>query len=54
LRALRRERGAVRNAAGDAAEAQAKWPPSLRAYGIGDIRRFARRLDVPATHWMEE
>jgi len=54
LRALRRERGAVWNAACDTAEAQAKRPPSLRAYGIDDIRRLARRLGVRATHWMEE
>jgi len=54
LRALRRERGAVWNAACDTAEAQAKRPPSLRAYGIDDIRRLARRLDIRATHWMEE
>lgn len=54
LRALRRERGRAWNAACDAAEAQAKRPPSLRAYGIDDIRRLARRLGVPATHWMKE
>lgn len=54
LRALRRERGAAWNAACDAAEAQARRPPSLRAYGIDGIRRLARRLGVQATHWMEE
>ena len=54
LRALRRERGAAWNAACDAAEAQAKRPPSLRTYGINDIRRLARRLGIRATHWMEE
>jgi len=54
FRALRRERGAVWNAACDTAEAQAKRPPSLRVYGIDDIRRLARRLGIRATHWMEE
>ena len=54
LRALRRERGAAWNAACDAAEAKAKRRPSLRAYGIEDIRRLARRLGVRATYWTEE
>ena len=54
LCALRRERGKAWNAACNAAEAQAKRPPSIRAYGIEDIRRLARRLGVPATHWLEE
>ena len=54
LRALRRERGEAWNAACDAAERQAKRPPPIRAYGIEDIKRLARRLGVPATHWMEE
>ena len=54
LRVLRRERGAAWNAACDAAEAQGKRQPSLRAYGIDDIRRLARRLGVRATHWTEE
>ena len=54
LRALRRERGAAWNAACDRAEAQAKRAPSLRAYGIPEIRRLARRLGVGATHWLED
>ena len=54
LCALRRERGAAWNAACDAAEAQAKRQPSLRPYGIEDIRRLARRLSTRVTHWTEE
>ncbi len=54
LRALRRERGQAWNAACDAAEAQGKRRPSLRGYGIEDIRRLARRLGVAATHPLEE
>jgi hypothetical protein len=54
LRALRRERGQAWNAACDAAEAEGKRRPSLRAYGIADIKRLARRLGVGATHWMEK
>jgi len=54
LRALRRERGVAWNATCDTAEVQAKRPPSLRAYGIDDIRQLARRLGIRATHWMEE
>ena len=54
LRVLRRERGAAWNAACDAAEARGKRPPSLRAYGIDDIRRLARRLGVRGTHWTED
>jgi len=38
----------------DAAEAQGKRSPSLRAYGIAEIKRLARRLGTPATHWLEE
>ncbi len=52
--ALRRERGARWNAACDAAEAQAKRPPSLRADRIEPIRRLARQFGVRPTHWMEE
>lgn len=54
LRALRRERGKAWNAACDAAEGQAKRSPSIRAYGIEDIKRLARRFGVRATHWTEE
>jgi len=54
LRALRRERGQAWNAACDAAEARGRRRPSLRSYGIGEIKRLARRLGVRATHWLEE
>lgn len=54
LRALRRERGTAWNAACDRAEAEARRPPSLRAYGIPEIKRLARRLGVGATHWLED
>ena len=54
LRVLRRERGQAWNAACDAADAEGKRRPSLRAYGIEDIRRLARRLGVGAKHWSEE
>ena len=53
LRALRRERGAAWTAACDRAEAQGKREPSLRAYGIPEVRRLARRLGVGATHRLE-
>ena len=51
---LRRERGAAWMAACDRAEAQGKRDPSLRAYGIPEIKRLARRLGVGATHWLED
>jgi hypothetical protein len=51
---LRRERGQAWNAACDAAEAQGKRHPSLRSYGIDDIKRLARRFGIRSTHWMEE
>jgi hypothetical protein len=54
LRALRRERGQAWNAACDAAEVRGKRRPSLRSYGIGEIKRLARRLGVRATHWSEQ
>jgi hypothetical protein len=54
LRALRRERGRAWNAACDAAEAQGRRSPSLRAFGIEDIKRLARRFGVRAPHWTEE
>jgi hypothetical protein len=44
LRALRRERGRAWNAACDDAEARGRRRPSLRSYGIGEIKRLARRL----------
>ena len=54
LRALRRDRGKAWNAACDmAAQAQLR-PPSVNAFGIQDIKKLARRLGVPATHWLEE
>ena len=54
LRALRRDRGKAWNAACDAAEAAGKRRPSLKAYGIEDIKRLARRFGVRATHWLED
>lgn len=51
LRALRRERGLAWNAACDAAAAMGKRAPSLRRFGIPEIKRLARRLGVGATHW---
>ena len=53
FRALRRDRGQAWNAACDIAEAQGKRRPSLRAYGIDDIKRLARRFGITATHWSE-
>jgi hypothetical protein len=53
LRALRRERGQAWSAACDAAEAQGKRHPSLRSYGIDDIKRLARRFGIRSTHWLE-
>jgi hypothetical protein len=54
LRALRRDRGKAWNAACDVAEAAGKPRPSLKAYGIDDIKRLARRFGVRATHWLED
>lgn len=53
LRALRRERGQAWNAACNVADAHGKRRPSLRGYGIDDIKRLARRFGITATHWME-
>jgi len=53
FRALRRERGKAWNAACDAAEVEGKRRPSLRGYGIDDIKRLARRFGITATHWSE-
>jgi hypothetical protein len=56
LKALRRERGQAWNVACDAAVANGKRQPSLRQFGIDDIKRLARRLGGSAahTHWLEE
>jgi hypothetical protein len=56
LTALRRERGQAWNMACDAADAQGKRHPSLRHFGIDDIKRLARRIGGRAahTHWLEE
>ena len=54
LRALRRDRGKAWNATCDAAEAAGRRRPSLKAYGIDDIKRLARRFGVRATHWLED
>ena len=53
LRALRLERGKAWNAACDAAAA-GKRQPSLRPFGIEEIRRLTRGLGDKATHWTEE
>lgn len=53
FRALRRDRGLAWNAACDVADAQGKRRPSLRPYGIDDIKRLARRFGITATHWSE-
>ncbi len=53
LKALRREQAEAWNLACDAAEAHDKKRPSLRPYTIASIRRLARRLGCPPTHWME-
>ena len=56
LTALRRERGQTWNLACDAAVANGKRQPSLRRFGIDDIKRLARRVGGSAahTHWLEE
>jgi len=54
LRALRLERARAWNAACDAAEATGKRRPSLRPYGIVEIKRLARRLGTGSTHWSGE
>jgi hypothetical protein len=53
LCALRAERGKAWNAACDIVEAAGKRRPSLRPYGIDDIKRLARRLGAGPTHWTE-
>ncbi len=53
LSALRRERGKAWNAACDLAEAQGKRRPSLKPYGIDEIKRLARRFGTKALHWTE-
>lgn len=56
LTALRRERGQAWNAACNAADAEGKRHPSLRRFGINDIKRLAHRIGGRAahTHWQEE
>jgi len=56
LTALRRERGKAWNLACDVADANGKRRPSLRQFGIDDIKRLARRIGGRAahTHWLEE
>jgi hypothetical protein len=54
LRALRLERAKAWNAACGAAEATGKRRPSLRPYGIDEIKRLARRLGTGPTHWSGE
>jgi hypothetical protein len=49
-------RGQAWNLACDAAEAHGKRSPSLRQFGIDDIKRLARRIGGRSahTHWLEE
>ena len=56
LTALRRECGQAWNEACDTADAEGKRQPSLRQFGIADIKRLARRLggSTAHTHWLEE
>ncbi len=56
LTALRRERGLAWNGACDAADTEGKRQPSLRQFGIDDIKRLARRLggSLAHTHWLEK
>jgi len=56
LTALRRERGQAWNLACDAADANGRRRPSLRQFGIDDIKRLARRIGGrnAHTHWLEE
>lgn len=56
LTALRRERGQAWNMACDTADANGNRRPSLRQFGIDDIKRLARRIGGRAahTHWLEE
>ena len=51
--ALRKDRGQAWNAACDIAEAQGKRRPSLRPYGIDDIKCLACRFGIAATHGSE-
>jgi hypothetical protein len=53
LCSLRVDRGKAWNTACDTAEAAGTRRPSLRPYGIDDIKRLARRLGTGPTHWME-
>lgn len=53
LKALRAKRGKAWNTTCDVAEEAHKRPPSLKKYGIDDIRRLARRLGCGKTHWMD-
>ena len=54
LRALRSERSKAWNAACDVAEAAGNRKPSLKSYGIDQIKHMARRLGGGATHRLEE
>ena len=55
LTALRRERGKAWNLACDAADVEGKRQPSIRQFGIDEIKRLARRIGGKnaQTHWME-
>lgn len=53
LTALRAERGKAWNTAYGCALLANKRPPSLKMYGIGEIKRLARRLGARKTHWLD-
>lgn len=51
LSTLRRERAKAWNKACDIAEAAGRRSPSLRRYGIDEIKRLVRRLGGRASYW---
>ncbi|EBP4001564.1 hypothetical protein S301_23620 [Salmonella enterica subsp. enterica] len=53
LTALRAERGKAWSVACDLAQVANKRPPSLKKYGIDEIKRLARRLGARKTHWLD-
>lgn len=53
LTALRAERGKIWNRACDIAQQENKCLPSLKMYGIDEIKRLARRLGAWKTHWLD-
>lgn len=53
LTALRAERGKAWNTACDVAREANKSLPSLKMYGVDEIKRLARRLGARKTHWLD-